>query len=97
MIISGGENVFPAEVEDLLGAHPGVAEVAVTGADDETFGQRLVAYVVRTEATPDVTEDDLKAYVKRHLARYKVPRDVHFVDELPRTSTGKVRSKALKS
>ncbi|MBO2455150.1 AMP-binding protein [Actinomadura barringtoniae] len=97
MIVSGGENVFPAEVEDLLGGHPGVAEVAVTGVDDEAFGQRLVAYVVRTEAAPDVTEDALKAYVKRHLARYKVPRDVHFVDELPRTSTGKVRSKALRS
>ncbi|MFI0452866.1 AMP-binding protein [Actinomadura sp. 6N118] len=94
MIISGGENVFPGEVEDLLGRHPDVAEVAVTGTDDEKFGERLVAYVVRTENT-DVTEDDLKAYVKQHLARYKVPRDVHFVDELPRTSTGKVRPKSL--
>jgi acyl-CoA synthetase (AMP-forming)/AMP-acid ligase II len=94
MIVSGGENVFPGEVEDLLGGHSGVAEVAVTGVDDEKFGQRLVAYVVRADGS-DVTEDDLKAYVKKHLARYKVPRDVHFVDELPRTSTGKVRAKAL--
>jgi acyl-CoA synthetase (AMP-forming)/AMP-acid ligase II len=94
MIVSGGENVFPGEVENLLGEHPGVAEVTVKGVEDETFGQRLAAYVVRAEGS-QVTEDDLKAHVKKHLARYKVPRDVHFVDELPRTSTGKVRSKAL--
>ncbi|GAA2602626.1 long-chain-fatty-acid--CoA ligase FadD2 [Actinomadura fulvescens] len=94
MIVSGGENVFPGEVEDLLGRHPDVAEVTVTGTEDEKFGQRLVAHVVRADGA-ELTEDDVKAYVKRHLARYKVPRDVHFVDELPRTSTGKVRAKAL--
>ncbi|GAA2121860.1 AMP-binding protein [Actinomadura napierensis] len=94
MIVSGGENVFPGEVESLLGEHPDVAEVTVKGVEDEKFGQRLAAYVVRAEGS-QVTEDDLKAHVKKHLARYKVPRDVHFVGELPRTSTGKVRSKAL--
>ncbi|WP_246342397.1 AMP-binding protein [Actinomadura verrucosospora] len=94
MIVSGGENVFPGEVENLLGEHPEVAEVTVKGVDDEKFGQRLAAYVVRKENS-QVTEDDLKAHVKKHLARYKVPRDVHFVDELPRTSTDKVRSKQL--
>ncbi|MFD0853211.1 AMP-binding protein, partial [Actinomadura adrarensis] len=90
MIVSGGENVFPAEVEDLLGAHPAVAEVSVTGVEDEKFGQRLAAHVVRASGS-SVSEDDLKDHVKTHLARYKVPRDVHFVDELPRTSTGKVK------
>jgi fatty-acyl-CoA synthase len=94
MIVSGGENVFPGEVESLLGEHPDVAEVAVKGVEDEEFGQRLAAYVVRTEDS-QVTEDDLKAYVKEHLARYKVPRDVRFVPELPRTSTGKVKAAAL--
>ncbi|WP_243722999.1 AMP-binding protein [Actinomadura sp. 7K507] len=94
MIISGGENVFPGEVEDLIGGHPDVAEVTVTGVDDEEFGQRLAAHVVRAPAA-SLTEDDVRAYVKRHLARYKVPRDVRFVDELPRTSTGKVRPKEL--
>ena len=94
MIVSGGENVFPGEVEDLLGGHPDVAEVSVTGVDDEKFGQRLAAYVVRTPGS-DITENDLKAYVKKHLARYKVPRDIRFVPELPRTSTGKVKAKAL--
>ncbi|MFC6878471.1 MULTISPECIES: AMP-binding protein [Actinomadura] len=98
MIVSGGENVFPGEVEDLLGRHPGVAEVSVTGVDDERFGQRLAAYVVPADGPDgDLTEDAVKAYVKDRLARYKVPRDVHFVDELPRTSTGKVRAKALGS
>lgn len=94
MIVSGGENVFPGEVESLLGGHPDVAEVSVTGVDDERFGQRLAAYIVKT-AGADLTEDDVKAYVKRHLARYKVPRDVRFVRELPRTSTGKVKAKTL--
>jgi len=94
MIVSGGENVFPGEVENLLGGHPDVAEVSVTGVDDEEFGQRLAAYVVRTPGA-EVTEDDLKSYVKKHLARYKVPRDVRFVRELPRTSTGKVKARTL--
>jgi fatty-acyl-CoA synthase len=94
MIISGGENVFPGEVENLLGQHPDIAEVSVAGVDDEKFGQRLAAYVVRTPGSA-VTEDDLRAYVKKHLARYKVPRDIRFVPELPRTSTGKVKAKAL--
>ncbi|WP_433467585.1 AMP-binding protein [Spirillospora sp. CA-128828] len=94
MIVSGGENVFPGEVENLLGGHPDVAEVSVTGVDDERFGQRLAAHVVRNEGAT-VTEDDLKAYVKERLARYKVPRDVRFVRELPRTSTGKIKTRAL--
>ena len=94
MIVSGGENVFPGEVENLLGGHPGVAEVSVTGVDDDRFGQRLAAYVVRAPGSA-VGEQELKDYVKKHLARYKVPRDVQFVPELPRTSTGKVRAAAL--
>ncbi|GAA4134047.1 AMP-binding protein [Actinomadura keratinilytica] len=94
MIVSGGENVFPGEVEDLLGRHPDVAEAAVVGVEDADFGQRLAAYVVR-EPGASVDEEDVKRYVKENLARYKVPRDVHFVDELPRTSSGKVKARAL--
>jgi fatty-acyl-CoA synthase len=90
MIVSGGENVYPAEVEDLLTGHPLVAEAAVTGVPDPEFGQRLVAYVVRRPGRR-VRADTLRAYVRDHLARYKVPRDIVFVDELPRTTTGKVR------
>ena len=95
MIVSGGENVFPAEVEDLLAGHEAIAEAAVFGVEDEQFGQRLVAVVVvRGERT--LSEDDVKRFVKSNLAGYKVPRDVRFVDELPRTSTGKVLKRELK-
>jgi len=93
MIVSGGENVFPAEVEDLLAGHEKIAEAAVFGVDDEKFGQRLKAVVV-TRA--DISEDEIKKFVKENLAGYKVPRDVEFVDELPRTSTGKVLKRELK-
>jgi acyl-CoA synthetase (AMP-forming)/AMP-acid ligase II len=95
MIVSGGENVFPAEVEDLLAGHEAVVEVAVFGVDDEQFGQRLKAVVVLREGV-SVSEDDIKQHVKSNLAGYKVPRDVEFVDELPRTSTGKVLKRELK-
>jgi acyl-CoA synthetase (AMP-forming)/AMP-acid ligase II len=95
MIVSGGENVFPAEVEDLLSGHESIAEVAVFGVDDEEFGQRLKAVVV-TRGNASMSEDDVKKHVKSNLAGYKVPRDVEFVDELPRTSTGKVLKRELK-
>jgi acyl-CoA synthetase (AMP-forming)/AMP-acid ligase II len=96
MIVSGGENVFPAEVEDLLAGHEDVVEVAVIGVDDEEFGQRLKAVVVLRDGA-SVTEDDIKKHVKANLAGYKVPREVEFVDELPRTSTGKVLKRELRS
>ena len=95
MIVSGGENVFPAEVEDLLAGHDGVAECAVFGVEDEEFGQRLKAVVVVRDGA-SLSEDDVKKHVKSNLAGYKVPRDVEFVDELPRTSTGKVLKRELK-
>jgi fatty-acyl-CoA synthase len=95
MIVSGGENVFPAEVEDLLSGHESVADVAVFGVDDEKFGQRLKAVVVKRDGG-SLSEDDVKKYVKSNLAGYKVPREVEFVDELPRTSTGKVLKRELK-
>jgi fatty-acyl-CoA synthase len=95
MIVSGGENVFPAEVEDLLAGHDAIAEVAVFGVDDEKFGQRLKAVVVLRDGSA-LGEDEIKQYVKANLAGYKVPRDVEFMDELPRTSTGKVLKRELK-
>jgi acyl-CoA synthetase (AMP-forming)/AMP-acid ligase II len=95
MIVSGGENVFPAEVEDLLAGHEAVVEVAVFGVDDEQFGQRLKAVVVLRDGV-SVSEDDIKQHVKSNLAGYKVPREVEFVDELPRTSTGKVLKRELR-
>src|SRR5947207_674771 len=81
MIVSGGENVFPAEVEDLLSKHDAVREVAVVGVDDEKFGQRLKAFVV-TRDNAKLTEDEAKKYVRANLASYKVPREVEFMDEL---------------
>jgi acyl-CoA synthetase (AMP-forming)/AMP-acid ligase II len=88
MIVSGGENIFPSEVEDVLAAHPGVAEAAVVGIEDERFGQRLKAYVVAA-AGAAVSEQELKRLVRTTLAPFKVPREVEFVTELPHTETGK--------
>src|SRR5262249_23608388 len=90
----GGENVFPREIEDLLADHESVDEAAAIGVDDEDFGQRLLAFVVTVEGK-DVSEEDLKGYVKQNLARYKVPREIVFLDELPRNATGKVLKRAL--
>ena len=95
MIVSGGENVFPAEVEDLLSDHPALLEAAVIGIDDEAFGQRLKAFVVRNDGQ-NLSEDEAKAYVKNHLARHKVPREVVFLDEIPRNPTGKVLKRVLR-
>ena len=95
MVVSGGENLFPAEVEDLLSRHDGVAEVAAIGVEDEKFGQRLRAFVVASDGKRP-TEDELKAYVKSNLAAFKVPREVWFLDALPRNSTGKVLKRELK-
>ena len=95
MIVSGGENVFPREVEDVLSDHDAIDEAAVIGVDDEKFGQRLKAFVVTTSGK-DIDEDDVRAHVKDNLARYKVPRDVEFLDELPRNPTGKVLKRELR-
>lgn len=95
MIVSGGENVFPSEVEDLLAALPQVAEAAVIGVTDEQFGQRLKAFVVLHRGAR-LTEKAVKDHVRAHLARYKVPREVVFLAELPRTTTGKVRKTDLR-
>ena len=94
MIVSGGENVFPAEVEELLSGHEGINEAAAIGVEDEKFGQRLRAFVVLRQGIR-LSEDEVKSYVKENLANYKVPRDVVFVDELPRNATGKVLKREL--
>ena len=95
MIVSGGENVFPAEVEDLISGHPDVIEAAALGVDDKEYGARLRAFVVKQQDS-DLDEDAVKSYVKEHLARYKVPRDVVFLDELPRNPTGKILKRELR-
>jgi fatty-acyl-CoA synthase len=95
MIVSGGENVFPREVEDLLADHGAVVEVAVIGVEDEEFGQRLKAFVVRASEV-EVTEEELQAHVKANLASYKSPREIEFMDELPRNATGKILKRVLR-
>ena len=95
MIVSGGENVFPAEVEDLISGHPEVIEATAIGVEDKDFGQRLRAFVVPKDGAA-LTEDAIKDYVRNHLARYKVPREVIFLAELPRNPTGKILKRELR-
>ncbi|HYP24209.1 MAG TPA: AMP-binding protein [Actinomycetota bacterium] len=95
MIVTGGENVSPAEVEALLASHPNVAEVAVAGAADPEWGQRVVAYVVPAGDAPSL--EDLRAHVKGQAAAYKAPRQLVVVDSLPRLPSGKVARASLSS
>jgi acyl-CoA synthetase (AMP-forming)/AMP-acid ligase II len=93
MIVSGGENVYPIEVEKILAAHPDVAEASVIGVDDEQYGQRLAAFVVLERgATLDAgaAPEALKQHVRENLANYKIPREITVLNELPRSSTGKI-------
>ncbi|NPC96534.1 AMP-binding protein [Nocardioides sp. zg-DK7169] len=94
MVVSGGENVFPREVEDCLARHEAVLEVAAVGVDDDEYGKRLVAYVVLRDAA-EVTDVQLREWVKENLARFKVPREIVMLDELPRNATGKVLKRDL--
>src|SRR3954465_12838001 len=94
MIVSGGENVFPAEVEDCLHQHSDVADAAVVGVEDERFGQALVAHVVLRNGA-SAGPDELQAHVKKSLANYKVPREIVLHDSLPRNETGKVLKREL--
>lgn len=94
MIVSGGENIYPVEVEKTLATHPDVAEATVLGVDDEQFGQRLVAFVVLNPGA-GATPETLKQHVRENLANYKVPREITVLDELPRSITGKISRKDL--
>ncbi|CAA0104077.1 Long-chain-fatty-acid--CoA ligase [Mycolicibacterium vanbaalenii] len=95
MIVSGGENVFPAEIEDLVSGHPEVVEATALGVEDKEWGARLRCFVVKTEGA-SIDEDAIKAYVRENLARYKVPREVVFIDQLPRNPTGKILKRELR-
>lgn len=95
LIVTGGENVYPLEVEQVLGQHPAVEEVCVIGIEDEEWGQRVAAVVV-VQAGASVAEQELVSYCREHLAGYKQPRLVHFVDALPRTASGKIRRDVIR-
>jgi long-chain acyl-CoA synthetase len=94
MILVSGFNVYPNEVEAVLAAHPGVADVAVVGAVDEASGESVCAFVVRKD--PALTETGLRDYCRQFLTSYKVPRTVHFRDDLPKSPVGKVLRKDLR-
>jgi fatty-acyl-CoA synthase len=94
MIVSGGENVFPGEVEDALATHPAVADAAAIGVEDAEFGQRLRAFVVAATGTSP-SEDELQAHLRERLERYKLPREIVFCDEIPRNATGKTLRRVL--
>ena len=95
LLASLEQNVFPAEVEDLISGHPDVVEATAIGVDDSDFGARLRAFVVLRDGAA-TTEDAIKEYVREHLARYKVPREVVFLTELPRNPTGKILKRELR-
>jgi len=94
MIVSGGENVFPGEVEELLRGHEAVIDAAVVGIDDEEMGQRLAAFVV-SEPGSSLSTEEVREYVRSRLARFKIPQHVEFVDEIPRNLMGKVLRRGL--
>jgi len=94
MVISGGENVFPRELEDALIEHPDIVDVVVTGVDDKDWGQALGAYVVVKDGT-SLEHDDVVAFAKERVAKFAVPRKTQFIDELPRNPTGKVMKREL--
>jgi acyl-CoA synthetase (AMP-forming)/AMP-acid ligase II len=94
MIISGGENVYPAEIENVILAHPKVSEVAVIGQASDKWGESPLAIVVKSDDT--LTEDEVLAHCDGKLARFKLPRGVRFIDEIPRNPTGKVLKRVLR-
>ena len=95
MVISGGENIYPAEVESALFGHPAVADVAVIGIPDDKWGESVKAIVVKKPGA-EVTPDQLIAFARERIAGYKVPRSIDFVETLPRTPTGKILKRELR-
>jgi len=95
MIISGGMNVYPAEIEAALERHPAVLEVAVFGIPSEEWGESVHAVVVRRPGKA-LDADELTTFARAHLAGYKVPRSVSFADELPKTGSGKILKRSLR-
>lgn len=94
LIIVGGYNVYPREVEEVLYNHPQIIEAAVIGVPDPEMGEAVSCYVVKND--PALTEDAVKEYCKKHLAKYKLPSHIEFLEELPKNTTGKILRRALK-
>ena len=90
MIIRGGENIYPREIEDLLFSHPKVAEVAVFGIPDDFYGEEVIAWI-QLHAGEEASEEEFREFCREKLAHYKIPKSIRFVDEFPMTVTGKVQ------
>ena len=97
MVIRGGENVYPREVEEFLYTHPDIQDAQVIGVPDEKYGEELMAWVRMRPGAEPLTAESLRAYCAGQLAHYKVPRYVHVVDEFPMTVTGKVRKVEMRA
>jgi long-chain acyl-CoA synthetase len=95
MILRGGENIYPREIEVPLEEHPGILEVAVVGVPDQALGERVKACIVPKEPG-SLTEEDIKSYLKERIARYKLPEIIQFYDAFPKNSTGKILKNELK-
>jgi acyl-CoA synthetase (AMP-forming)/AMP-acid ligase II len=96
MIVTGGENVYSREVEEILYTHPGISEVAVVGIPDPVWVERVHAVVVLKE-NATATEDELIVFCKEHLASYKAPKSVDFVESLPKNPQGKILKKEIRA
>jgi fatty-acyl-CoA synthase len=96
MIITGGENVYPVEVEQVLHRHPHVADVAVIGVEDPTWGETVTAVVVADPSTGTLDPDEVIAFARERIAHFKAPQRVEVVDELPRNATGKLLKRVLR-
>ncbi len=89
MIIRGGENIYPKEIEDFIYTHPKVKDVQVIGVPDIQYGEEIMAWVIPKEGE-SITEDEIKTYVKENMAKHKTPRYVKFVDVFPMNAAGKI-------
>jgi len=95
MVISGGVNIYPAEIEGVLAAHPAISDSAVVGAPDEEFGERLVAYIEAADGC-NLDPEEIVSWLRDRIAHYKVPRNVHVVSHLPRDANGKLQKRRLR-
>jgi fatty-acyl-CoA synthase len=91
MIIRGGENVYPREIEEFLYTHPDIVDVQVVGVPDVKYGEELMAWIKQREGAAALTADDVRAYCQGRIAHYKIPRYVHVADDFPMTVTGKIQ------
>ncbi|MBT8214716.1 MAG: AMP-binding protein, partial [Acidimicrobiia bacterium] len=95
MIIRGGENIYPREIEEFLFTHPGIVDAQVIGVPDQRFGEQLMAWIKPAPGV-DLTEDDVREFCKGRIAHYKVPAYIRFIDEFPMTVTGKIQKYRLR-